>query len=107
LDLVPAAGFFLFDLGACPHHDAAAALLVALLDALLAVDDAARREVGSADELAQVLHRSVRVVDQMVNRLHHLAQVVRGDVGRHADRDARRPVDDQVGQLSRQDRRLL
>ena len=35
------------------------------------------------------------------------AQVVRRDVGRHADRDARRAVDEQVRQPRRQHRRLL
>ena len=35
------------------------------------------------------------------------AQVVRRDVGRHADRDAGRAVDQQVRDLGRQDRRLL
>ena len=38
---------------------------------------------------------------------HHLAQVVRRDVGGHADRDAGRAVDQQVGQLGRQHGRLL
>ena len=36
-----------------------------------------------------------------------LAQVVRRDVGGHADRDAGRAVDQQVGEARRQDRRLL
>ena len=46
-------------------------------------------------------------VDQQLDRLGHLAQVVRRDVGGHADRDARRPVDQQVRDLGRKDRRLL
>ena len=40
--------------------------------------------------------RQVRVVDQRNRRLHDLTQVVRRDVGRHPDRDARRTVDEQV-----------
>ena len=39
-----------------------------------------------------------------IDAVDDLAQVVRRDVGRHADGDARRAVDQQVGQLGRQDR---
>ncbi len=39
-------------------------------------------------------------------RVDHLAQVVRRDVGRHADGDAGRAVDQQVGEARRQDGRL-
>src|SRR3546814_6315287 len=37
----------------------------------------------------------------------HLAQIVRGDVGRHADRDAAGTVDEQVGEARGQDCRLF
>ena len=47
------------------------------------------------------------IVDQRRDRRRHLAQVVRRDVRRHADRDAARAVDQQVRHSARQDRRLL
>ena len=105
--LVAAGRFLLLDHGPRPHGHAAAALLVALLDALLAVDDAAGREVGPLDESPQVLDGGRRRVDQVGDRLHYLGEVVRRNVGRHADRDARGTVHDQVRQLGREHRGLL
>ena len=47
------------------------------------------------------------MLDQPDHAFDDLAQVVRRDVGRHADRDAGRPVDQQIRKRRRQDRRLL
>src|SRR3546814_10537146 len=46
------------------------------------------------------------VVDIGEAGVDHFAQVVRRDVGRHADRDAARAVDEQVGERRRQHLRL-
>ena len=77
----------------------------------VAEDDAAGWEVRAGDELHQVLDRhvlaAVVVVDQVAQRVAHLAQVVRRDVGRHADGDAAGAVDEQVGQGGGQHERLL
>ena len=66
--------------------------------------------VGKSGPLTRP-HRSslviVGIVDVGDHRVRDLAQVVRRDVGGHADRDPRRAVDQQVRQLGRQDRRLL
>ena len=97
----------LLDGGARPDRDPAAPLLVAFLDAFAAVDDRAGREVGTLDELPQILDGRVRVVDQMIDGLDRLAQVVRRDIGGHADGDAGRAVDDEVGQPRREHRGLL
>jgi hypothetical protein len=105
-DLVAAGGFLLLDLGASAHDDAAPALLIALLDPVPPVDDPARREVRALDEPTEVLHRRARAVHQVLDRLDHLAEVVRRDVGGHPDGDARRAVDDQVRQLRGKDRRF-
>ena len=89
------------DLGA--HDDPAAAVGVHLADgvdrlplagqrvalALEAVDRAAGREVRALDVLAQVVRGQLRVVDHGDRRVDDLAEVVRRDVGRHPDRDAR------------------
>ena len=87
-----------------------------------AADDvAAGREVGpgnQADQLPELLGRGrraarrrsptqVRVLDDPDAAVDHLAQVVRRDVGRHADGDAGRAVDQQVRERRRQDRRLF
>ena len=50
---------------------------------------------------------SARIVDQRHAGIDHLAEIVRRDVGRHADRDAARAVDQQVREARRQDDRLV
>ena len=74
---------------------------------LVAIERSAGREVRTEDERAQVVDRLLGIVDQGDRRVDHLAQVVRRDVRGHPDRDPRRAVDQQVGQLRRQDRGLL
>ena len=76
-------------------------------DAGATEDAAARREVGTLDELHQLVGRRLRVVDQVDGGVDHLAEVVRRDVGGHADGDALAAVDQQVGEPRRQHRRLL
>ena len=51
--------------------------------------------------------RDLGIVEVGDAGVDHLAQVVRRDVGGHADGDAARAVDQQVGELGRQDGRLL
>ena len=89
------------------HHDAAAAGAVALAHAGQAVDDPGGREVGRRDDLHQLVDRRVRVLQQVQAGVDDLVEVVRRDVGRHADGDAARAVDQQVRQPRRQHQRLL
>ena len=77
---------------------------VALL--LVAEDGAPGREVGPGDDPAQVVDAHLRVVDQRVDGLADLVEVMRRDVGRHADGDARRAVDQEIRQLRGEDGRL-
>ncbi len=56
--------------------------------------------------LHQPGHVDARIVDQREAGIDDLAEVVRRDVGRHADRDTRRAVDQQVRNPGRHDRRL-
>ena len=81
----------LLDVGAAAHQQAAAAGGVGLADAAAAEDD--RRRSGSPGpgiSSSRLLEIEVRIVDQGEAGVDHLAEVVRRDVGRHADRDARR-----------------
>jgi hypothetical protein len=48
----------------------------------------------------------IRVLDEGDGGVDDLAEVVRRDVGRHADGDAARSVDEQLRELRREDRRL-
>ena len=96
----------LLDLDHGAHGDQAAARTVGVLDAPAADDQAVGREVGALDPLDQ------RVEELLVGGLvvlqvprdagGDLAQVVRRDVGRHADRDAGRAVHQQVGEPARE-----
>ena len=93
----------LLQLPLAAHAHAAVAGLVDLPQLLLAVDDLpAGGEVGTLDELHQVLHFQVPVVDQRHRRLAQLAQVVGRDVGGHADGDAGAAVGQQLRHLGRQ-----
>src|SRR3989440_4831287 len=106
-DLLLAARFLLLDHGTRPQHDPSPALLVALLDAVATVHDRAGGEVGALDGLAEILDGRIRVVHQVIDRLDRLGEVVRRDVRGHPDRDARRPVHDQVRQPGGEHRGLL
>ena len=69
-------------------------------------DLAAGGKVRRADELEQLSYVQAPVVDQRNTAVDHLAEVVRRDARRHADRDALRPVDQQIRKPRRQHDRL-
>ena len=87
--------------------DTPAAGLVGFADAARAVDGRVGREVGALDVLHQLGHGDVRVVHHGQRAVDDLAEVVRGDVGRHADRDADAAVDQEVREAAGQHDRLL
>ena len=93
------------------HDDRTAAGAVGVLDALAAQDERAGREVRALDalheRLEQLLARRLRVLQVPLGARGDLPQVVRRDVGGHADGDARGAVDQQVGEPARQDGGLL
>ena len=96
LDLVPAA-----------HDDAAAPLGIGLARTGLAKDQRSSGEVRRGDDLDQLVVGDCRVLDRCQAGIDHFAQVVRWNVGRHADRDPAGAIDQQVGEARRQDGRLL
>jgi hypothetical protein len=83
------------------HADRATPGAVRLLDAAAAHDEPRGREVRALHALEQrvqeLLVRRFRVVEHPLDAGGDLAQVVRRDVGRHADGDAGRAVHQQVG----------
>ena len=100
-------------LGSQPQDRAAG--LVERADGAEAHEQAARREIGALDSagkrsaelgVEQVAQGRVRMIDQVDGARDHLAEVVRRDVRRHADRDSRRAVDEQVGEPRRKHQRL-
>ena len=102
----PVAALLLLVPDARAQDDAAAPRLVPVVDSRAAADDAARGEVGARQDLHDVGQRAVRVADEELERVDHLAEVVRRQVARHADGDADRAVDQQVRELAGQDGRL-
>ena len=96
----------LFDAHLAAHLEAASAGGEVVLDRLDSANHAAGGEVRPFDELHQLLDGDVRIVYLGANAVHHLAQVVRGHVGGHADGDAGAAVDQQVGKGRREDGRL-
>ena len=84
------------------HGNGAAAGLVALLNTGTAHDDGAGGEVRTGHDLHEFVDGGVGVVDQVTGGLDRLGEVVRGDVGGHADGDALAAVNQQVGEARRQ-----
>ena len=99
------------DIGHAAHDHTAAAGGVGVANALVTDDDAAGGEVGAFDELHQFVEGHIvdiiLTVDQVGDGVAQLTQVVGRDVGGHADGDARRAVEQQIGQSRRQQARLF
>ncbi len=101
----------LLDLDHGPHGDRAAPGAVGVLDPAPAHDERLGREVGPLDQphgrFEQLFLAGLRVFQGPLDRAGDLAQVVRRDVGGHADGDAARAVDQQLRDARRQDVGLL
>ena len=97
---------YLFNVGSSPDIDAAPTGPVRGVNAGGAVDEARCREIGPGQVFHQARHVDRRIFDQGQGRVNDLAQVVRRDVRGHADRNTRRPVDQQVRDLRRHDTRF-
>jgi hypothetical protein len=89
-----------------PHPDAAAAGLGVLLGARETADGAASGKIRAFDMRHQALDRDVRVVDLRADGVDDLTEIMRRNIGRHADGDAGAAVDKQVGESGREDGRL-
>jgi hypothetical protein len=89
------------------HHDRAAPRMVGAARARRAEDQRAGREIGGGDDLDQLLDRDRRILDVGFAGGEHFAEVVRRDVGRHADRDPAGAVDEDIGEARGQDLRLV
>ena len=89
-----------------PHDDRAASGRVGGADAGAAEDEAAGREIRAGQHFHQLLDRGVRLVHHQEHRVDALAEIVRRNVGGHADGDAAGAVDEQIGEAGRQDGRL-
>ena len=94
-------------LRAGPDDDLAAPRQIRLTDTAAAHDDALRREVRAGDVLHEVGEGALGIVQHLDAGVDDFAQVVGRDVGRHADGDAGRAVDQQIRELRGQNARFL
>src|SRR5215469_2413067 len=101
-----AAAPVLFDIDNRAHGDGTAASPVRLLDASPTDDLRGGREVWARNPLEQrdqqFIVGRVKVLEIPLRASRDLTQVVRRDLGRHADRDALRAVDEQIREPGRQ-----
>ena len=95
------------DGGFATDHDTSPTRLKCLTDALVAVDHACRRKIGSLDELHEFLDGDVVVVDIGDDAVNAFAEVVRSHVGGHTDGDTVGAVDQQGGDLCWEHRGFL
>ena len=94
------------DLGLAAHDDGAAAEVIGGADAGAAENERAGREIRAGDDLHELVDAERGIVDQREAGVDDLAEIVRRDVGRHADRDAAGAVDEEVREPRRQHHRL-
>ncbi len=94
------------DAGPGADLDDSTAGLVRLADPIEPVNETAGREIGTGEDRHQLLPGRVRVLDHHQAGVDDLAEVVRRDVGGHADGDAGGSVDEKVGELRRKNRRF-
>ncbi len=94
------------DLDLAAHHDRAAAGMVGVADAAAAENDAAGREIRTRHDHVEIVDRDRRIVDHRDAGVDQFAEIVRRDIGRHADGDAAGAVDQKIGKARRQHHRL-
>ena len=96
-----------FDAALGAHHEAAAAGVVGVGDVALAEDEAAGGEVGAFDVLEDEVEVGTGFAlffgDDGDGGVDDFGEVVRRDVGGHADGDAGAAVDDEVGDARGED----
>ena len=92
-----AAVLLLLDLGGAADRKLTAAELVHGVDAVYAADLGACREVGALDELHEIVDSAfVAVLNVVIDTVAKFPEIMRRDVGRHADGDTGRAVQKEV-----------
>ncbi len=104
----PGAAALILDRPARADAKAAAPGGIGFRDRRRAVDDdAAGREIGALHILQQLARIALGLVDQVDRGVDQLGRIMRRDRGRHADRDARGTVGEQVGEQAGHQLRLV
>ena len=96
-----------FDGGFGAHGEAAAASAIGGFDAFAAGNVGARREIRAGNKLHHFFQRGVGLFDQQDGGIDNFAQVVRRNVGGHADGDTAGAVDEQIRDSRRKNNGLF
>ena len=89
------------------HDDRAAAFVIGRENATASENETGRREIRALNDLRKLVDADLGIVEVGDAGVDDLAEVMRRDVRRHADRDAASTVDEQVRKFGGQNRRLL
>jgi hypothetical protein len=76
------------------------------MDLFASVDESGGREVGSRNDLYQLIDRDLRLLDQSDRGVKDLRQIMRRDLRRHSDGDSFRTVYEQIRKPRRHNLRL-
>ena len=85
------------------HGNATAPGLVGGAYSLAAQNESGGREIWAGQELHQLFHGRFRVIQQVIRSITDFRQIMRWQVGRHADGDTGTAVTDQVRKFSGED----
>ena len=91
----------LLHLGFGAHHNRTTPGHERAVNTRSTADRASRGKIRAGHMDHQARNRQRRIIDQGDGCIHHLAQIVRRNVGRHAHGDTRRTVDQKVGKFTR------
>src|SRR6266478_339638 len=89
------------------HHETAAPGLVGGFDAFAAGNVCAGREIRTGHQLHHFFDRRIRFFNQQNGGIHDFAQIVRRNVGSHANGNAAGAVDQKIGNTRRKDEWLF
>ena len=93
-------------MGARPHEHRAAPGEIGLARAAATDDQAAGREIGGLHDVDQGFDRHMRIVHIGKAGVDHIAEIMRRNIGRHADGDTAGAIDQEIGETRGQNHRL-
>ena len=96
----------ILEMCACTQIQPPASRLIGLDDLLRAVYESGGGEIRARNDMHQLPKRDIRIFDQRDARRDDFRQIMRRDVGGHTHRNPGGPVDQQIRNPRRQDRRL-
>ena len=94
-------------MGARTHDHHASSRLIGLTNSCPAADKSTGGKIRSGDDLHQLMNGQVGVIKQGYQSVHNLGQVMGRNLGRHAYGNTLGTVDQDIGNLGRQNRWFL